>query len=43
MLLTDNIHAELDAFITNKNSWTRNELSHFMLALSAERAIKRVF
>jgi CRISPR/Cas system-associated protein Csm6 len=38
MLFTDNIHAKLDAFITDKDSRACDELAHFMLALSTKRA-----
>jgi hypothetical protein len=38
MLFTDNIHAKLDTFIADKDSWPCNELAHLMLALSTKRA-----
>jgi hypothetical protein len=43
VLLTDDIHAQFDAFITDEHSRTRDELAHFMLALAAKRAIERIF
>ena len=42
VLLTDDVHAELDAFVADENRWTRDQLADFMLALAAERAIQRV-
>jgi hypothetical protein len=40
MLLTDDIHAEFNAFITNEYGRTRDQLAHLVLALSAERTEK---
>ena len=42
VFLTDDIHTELNAFITDEDGWTRNQLFDFVLALPAERAIKRI-
>src|SRR5579871_6372224 len=40
VLLTDDIHAQFDAFIADEYSGTSDQLTHLMLALSAERAVK---
>ena len=42
VLLTDNVHAKLDAFVADEHGRSRDELAHLMLALTAERAVKRV-
>ena len=42
VLLADNVHAELDAFIADENSRARDELADLVLALAAERAVERV-
>src|SRR5450432_979930 len=42
VLLTDDVHAELNAFVADEYGGTRDQLAHFMLALAAERAIQRV-
>src|SRR3954454_17730120 len=42
VLLTDDVHAELDALIANEHGRSGNELAHLVLALAAERAIERV-
>jgi hypothetical protein len=36
VLFTDDIHAEFDAFVTDENSRSGNELTDLVLALSAE-------
>ena len=41
-LLTDNIHTELDTFITDENRRARYQLFHFMLALAAEGTVQRI-
>src|SRR5690606_1277277 len=43
MLLTDNIHAEFDTFIADKNRRPRDELAYLVLTLPAERAVEGVF
>src|ERR1700693_5622155 len=43
VLLTDDVHAELDAFVADEDGRTRNQLPDFVLALAAERAVERVF
>jgi hypothetical protein len=43
VLFSDDIHAELYAFITNEYGWSCYQLTHFVLAFSAKRAIERVF
>src|SRR5690625_4121821 len=42
VLLADNIHAELDAFVTDENRRPGDEFAHLMLALAAERAVEGV-
>ena len=38
MFFTDDIHAQFNTFIADKDSWPCNELAHLMLALSTKRA-----
>ena len=40
MLFTDDIHAQLDALVTDEHRRPGNQLADFMLALSAERTEK---
>src|SRR4029077_9136732 len=42
MLLTDNIHAELDALVANEAGRPGDQLADLMLALAAERAVERI-
>src|SRR5450432_4097903 len=42
VLLADNIHAQLNAFVADEHGGTRDQLADFMLALATERAIQRV-
>src|SRR5215471_4373440 len=42
VLLANDVHATFDTFITNENGRAGNELTHFVLALAAERAVQRV-
>src|SRR6202020_1199851 len=42
VLLTDDVHAQLNAFVADEYGGTRNQFADFMLALAAERAIQRV-
>jgi hypothetical protein len=42
VLLTDNVHAELDALIADEHGRAGNKLPHLMLALAAEGAIQRI-
>ena len=42
VLLANDVHAQLDALIADKYGRTRDKLANFVLALSAERAVKRV-
>src|SRR5271163_871880 len=42
VLLTDDVHAELDAFIADEHGRAGDQLSDLVLALAAERAVKRV-
>src|SRR6266545_7071838 len=42
VLLADDVHAQLDAFVADVDSWAGNELAQLVLALAAERAIERV-
>src|SRR5690606_33346878 len=41
-LLADDVHAQFDTFITDEHGRSRNKLAHLVLALAAERAVKRV-
>ena len=41
-LFADDVHAQLDAFVADEHRRPRDQLAHLMLALAAERAIKRV-
>ncbi len=43
VLLTDDVHAKLDAFVADENGRTRNQLPDFVLALAAEGTVERVF
>src|ERR1700761_6376765 len=38
VLLPDDLHAQLDAFIADENRRTRDQLAHLMLALAAKGA-----
>ena len=40
MLCTDNIHAELNAFIADEHGRPGNQRLHFTLTLAAERAVE---
>ena len=42
VLLTDDVHAELDAFVADEDGRTGNQLPHLVLALAAEGAVERV-
>ncbi len=39
---TNDVHAKFNAFITDENGRTRDQLSHLMLAFAAKRAVERV-
>jgi hypothetical protein len=39
----DNIHAQLNAFITDEHGWPCNQLANFVLRLTAKRTIKCAF
>src|SRR5262249_19340598 len=41
LLLTNDVHAKLDAFVADEHGRTGNELAHLVLALAAERAMER--
>ena len=43
VLLPDDVHAQLDAFIADEHGRAGNQLANLMLALAAERAIEGVF
>ena len=43
VLFTDDIHAELNAFIADEYGWARNKLTDLMLTFSAKRAIEGIF
>src|SRR5262249_42007714 len=42
VVLADDVHAQLDAFVADVDSCAGNELAQLVLALAAERAIVRV-
>jgi hypothetical protein len=42
VLLADDIHAQFDAFITDEDGRSRNQLADLVLALAAERTVERV-
>src|SRR5690606_22595027 len=42
VLLADDVHAQLDAFIADEYRRARDQLADFMLALAAEGAVQRV-
>src|ERR1700752_2943557 len=42
VLLTDDVHAELDALITDEDGGASNELADLVLGLATERAIEGV-
>src|ERR1700736_5395034 len=42
VLLADNIHAQLNAFVADEYGGARDQFANFVLALAAERAIQRV-
>jgi hypothetical protein len=42
VLLPNDFHAQLDAFIANEHRWAGNKLADLVLALSAEGAIEGV-
>src|SRR5690606_37360694 len=41
-LLTDDVHAQLDAFIADEHRRPGNQFADLVLALAAERAVERV-
>ena len=43
VFLADDVHAQLDAFITDEDVRACDKLAHFMLALAAEGAIQGIF
>src|SRR5207237_3414683 len=43
VLLADDVHAELDAFIADEHGRAGDQLSDLVLALAAEGAVERVF
>src|SRR5271155_2159266 len=42
VLLTDDVHAEFDAFIADEDGRAGDQLSDLVLALAAERAVERI-
>src|SRR5215467_12189523 len=42
VLLTDDVHAQFNAFIADEYGRAGNELAHFVLALAAERAVEGI-
>src|SRR5690242_5888994 len=43
MLLTDDVHAKLDALVADEHGRTRNQLPDLVLALAAEGTVERIF
>src|SRR5215470_15353940 len=43
VLLTDDVHAELDALIANEHGRSSDQLPDLVLALAAKRAVERIF
>ena len=41
-LFTNDVVTELDAFVADKNRWTGNQLTNFVLTLAAERAVQQL-
>src|SRR5262249_17069400 len=42
VLLADDVHAQFDALVADEHGRTSDELAHLVLALAAERAVKRI-
>src|SRR5262249_44934044 len=42
VLLENDVHAQFDTFVANKDGRTGDELAHLVLALAAERAVERI-
>src|SRR6516164_3326289 len=42
LLLSDDVHAKLDAFVADEHGRAGNDLAHLVLALTAERAMERL-
>jgi hypothetical protein len=42
VLLADDVHAEFDALVADKDGGPCDKLANLVLALAAERAIKRI-
>ena len=42
VLFTDDIHAELDAFVADEDRRSGDKLAHLVLALATKRAVERV-
>src|SRR6476659_9828482 len=42
VLLANDVHAQLDAFVADENGRAGDELAHLVLALAAERAVERI-
>src|SRR5260370_29285893 len=42
ILLADDVHAQFDALVADENGRAGDELAHLVLALAAERAVKRI-
>ena len=43
VFLSDDVHAQLDAFVADEDGRSGNQLANFVLALAAKRAVKRIF
>jgi len=42
LLLADDVHAQLDAFIADEDCWPGDELANLVLRLAAERTVQRI-
>jgi len=42
VLLTDDVHAELDTLVANEDGRPSDQLPDFMLALATKRAVERI-
>ena len=42
-LFTDDVVAQLDAFVADEHRWTRDQLPHLVLAFAAKRTVQGVF
>ena len=43
VFFADDIHAKFDAFVTDKDRWPSDQLSHLMLAFATKATVQCVF